>query len=225
MIDWRRQCHRYSTRFYGPSPQNAALSWIGDQRIAVGSLPTAATLPALTENGITHIVNCRSIAQTWISQDLAVERALLGPSRVVHAPMLDFGHPQPPQLWSAAALFAAGALADDPAARVLIHCHPGAQPVCHGDLRRATPRRTQPRSGDRPHPPVPRPSANRRRVHHQRRTVARRRRQVGRTAPDAVAAGAPRAGRHVPGPIRSGRTAESRPWCCRRAPVRPPRTA
>jgi protein-tyrosine phosphatase len=125
MIDWRRQCHRYSTRFYGPSAQNAALSWIGDQRIAVGSLPTAATLPALTENGITHIVNCRSTAQTWISQDLAVERALLGPSRVVHAPMVDFGHPQPPQLWSAAALFAAGALADDPTARVLIHCHQG----------------------------------------------------------------------------------------------------
>ena len=125
MIDWRQQCHSYSTRVYRPSPQNTPLSWIGDQRIAVGSLPTAATLPTLTENGITHIVNCRSTAQTWISQDLAVERALLGPSRVVHAPMWDSGYPQPPHLWSAAALFAAQVLADDPTARVLIHCHQG----------------------------------------------------------------------------------------------------
>jgi protein-tyrosine phosphatase len=125
MIDWRQQCHRYSTRLYRPNARNTELSWIGDQRIAVGCLPTAATLPALTENGITHIVNCRSTGQTWISQDLAVERALLGPSRVVHAPMLDFGRPQPPHLWSAAALFAAQALTDDPSARVLIHCHQG----------------------------------------------------------------------------------------------------
>jgi protein-tyrosine phosphatase len=92
------------------------VSWIGDQRIAVGGLPTAATLPTLTENAITHVVNCRSTAQTWISQDLAVERALLGPSRVVHAPMWDSGYPQPPHLWSAAALFTA---------QVLIHCHQG----------------------------------------------------------------------------------------------------
>jgi protein-tyrosine phosphatase len=125
MIDWRQQCHRYSTRFYGPSPLNSPLSWIGDQRIAVGGLPTAVTLPTLTQNGITHIVNCRSTAQTWISQDLEVERALLGPSRVVHAPMWDSGYPQPPRLWSAAALFAAQVLTDDPSARVLIHCHQG----------------------------------------------------------------------------------------------------
>ena len=125
MSGWRQQCHRYSTRLYGPSPQNTPLSWIGDQRIAVGGVPTAATLPTLTQNGITHIVNCRATAQTWISQDLAVERALLGPSRVVHAPMWDFGYRQRPHLWSAAALFAARVLTDDPDARVLIHCHQG----------------------------------------------------------------------------------------------------
>lgn len=125
MVDWRQQCHRYSTRLYGPSPQNTVLSWIGDERIAVGSLPTAATLPALTENGISHIVNCRSVAQTWISQDLAVERALLGPSRVAHAPMWDSGYPQPPHLWSAATVFAAQVLTGDPTARILIHCHQG----------------------------------------------------------------------------------------------------
>jgi protein-tyrosine phosphatase len=125
MIDWRRQCHRYSTRLYGPSPQNIPLSWIGDQRIAVGGLPTAFTLPTLAQDGVTHIVNCRSAAQTWVSQDLAVERALLGPSRVVHAPMWDSGYPQPPHLWSAAALFAARVLTNDAAARVLIHCHQG----------------------------------------------------------------------------------------------------
>jgi hypothetical protein len=40
---------------------------------------------------------------------------------VVHAPMWDSGYPQPPRLWSAAALFAAQVLTDDPTARVLIH--------------------------------------------------------------------------------------------------------
>jgi hypothetical protein len=122
---WRQQCHRYSTRLYGPSRSTTWLSWIGDQRLAIGSLPTAATLPRLIESGITHIANCRSIAQTWISQDLAVERALLGPSRVVHAPMWDFGRPQPPRLWSAAAHFVAQVLTEDPGALVLVHCQQG----------------------------------------------------------------------------------------------------
>jgi protein-tyrosine phosphatase len=125
MSGLRQRCHRYSTRLYGPSRDSTRLSWIGDQRIAIGCLPTAAALPRLLDDGVTHIVNCRSTAQTWVSQDLAVERALLGPSRVVHAPMWDSGHPQPPRLWSAAARFAAQVLTDDPAARVLIHCHQG----------------------------------------------------------------------------------------------------
>ncbi len=125
MSGWRQRCHRYSTRLYGPSPHVTWMSWIGDQRLSVGSLPTAVTLPRLTECGITHVVNCRSTAQTWISQDLAVERALFGPSRVVHAPMWDSGRPQPPRLWSAAAHFAARVLTEDPDARVLVHCHQG----------------------------------------------------------------------------------------------------
>lgn len=125
MTDWRQRCHRLSTWIYGPSRRTTWLSWIGDQRLAVGNLPTAVTLPRLPESGITHIVNCRSTAQTWLSQDLAAERALLGPSRVVHAPMWDFGQPQPPHLWSAAARFAAQILVDDPDAGVFVHCQQG----------------------------------------------------------------------------------------------------
>lgn len=125
MSQWRQQYYRYSTRLYGPSPHNTWLSWIGQQRIAVGSLPTGATISRLPEQGITHLVNCRSTLQTWISQDLAAERVLFGPSRVAHAPMWDFGQPQPPRLWSAAARFAAQALTEDPGARVLIHCQQG----------------------------------------------------------------------------------------------------
>src|SRR2546430_15951852 len=122
MSGWRQWCHRHSTRLYGPGPYTAWLSWIGDQRIAIGNLPTAVTLPMLFQDGVTHVVNCRSTVQTWISQDLAVERDKFGPARVVHAPMWDFGHPQPPRLWSAAARFAADVLADDSGAGVFVHC-------------------------------------------------------------------------------------------------------
>jgi protein-tyrosine phosphatase len=113
------------TRFYGPSRATTALSWVGDERLAIGGIPTAATLVRLRAEGVTHVVNCRSTAQTWVSQDLAVERALFGPGRVVHAPMWDSGLPQPAVLWSAAARFAADALDGDPAARVLVHCQQG----------------------------------------------------------------------------------------------------
>ena len=88
-------------------------------------MPTAATLSRLTEQGVTHVVNCRSVMQTRISQDIAMERALFGPSRVMHAPMWDFGRPQPPRLWAPAASFAAHALTSDPDAAVLIHCQKG----------------------------------------------------------------------------------------------------
>jgi protein-tyrosine phosphatase len=125
MGDWRNRYYRYSTRLYRPNRRAARLSWIGDERIAVGNLPTAVDLIALPAQGITHVVNCRSRAQTWVSQDLAVERALFGRDHVVHVPLLDFGQPQHPRLWSAAVHFAADVLTDDPAARVLIHCHQG----------------------------------------------------------------------------------------------------
>lgn len=122
LAEW---CHRYSTRFSGPDPRYTWLSWIGDQRVAIGNLPTGVTLARLPGEGVTHVVNCRSRAQTRVSWDLAAERALFGPSRVAHAPMWDHGRPQPPRLWSAAAHFAARALTEDPDARVLVHCHQG----------------------------------------------------------------------------------------------------
>jgi protein-tyrosine phosphatase len=121
----RSWTHRHSTRLYGPSPATTALSWIGSERIAVGSLPTATSLATLSGQGVTHVVNCRARAQTWISQDLFVERVAFGADHVVHAPMWDFGQPQAAPLWSPAALFAATALEADTHARVLIHCQQG----------------------------------------------------------------------------------------------------
>lgn len=125
MSEWRRRFHAWSTRLYGPSAYVSSLTWLGQERIAIGCLPTPATLAALPELGVTHIVNCRSMPLTWLSQDLAVERELLGIARVAHAPMWDLGRPQPPKLWAPAAVFAADALATDRSARVLIHCHQG----------------------------------------------------------------------------------------------------
>jgi protein-tyrosine phosphatase len=120
-----RDWHRISTRLYRPSPGTSALSWIAAERVAIGNLPTAATLARIDDEGVTHIVNCRSIVQTLVSQDLAAERLLLGRTRVVHAPLRDHGWSQPPRLWSPAALFAARALEEDPRARILVHCHAG----------------------------------------------------------------------------------------------------
>jgi protein-tyrosine phosphatase len=122
---WRDLYYRYSTSLSGPGRHISPLSWVGDERVAVGCMPTASTLYLLPEQGITHVVNCRSVMQTRISQDIAMERALFGASRVMHAPMWDFGRPQPPRLWAAAALFAAQALSTDPGAAVLIHCQKG----------------------------------------------------------------------------------------------------
>jgi hypothetical protein len=125
MGGWQQRYHRYSTQVYRPDRRAAPLSWVGDERIAVGNLPTAAVLSLLPGEGVTHVVNCRTRAQTWLSQDLAVERTLFGPARVVHVPMWDLGLSQRPRLWSAAAVFATGVLDTDPDARVLVHCHQG----------------------------------------------------------------------------------------------------
>lgn len=122
---WRAVAHRHSTRLYGPSHRTSCLSWIGDQRIAVGNLPTAVSLALLPGHGVTHVVNCRARAQTWISQDLFMERSLFGRDRVAHAPMWDSGRAQPVDLWSAAVTFAVSALEQDPQAGVLIHCQQG----------------------------------------------------------------------------------------------------
>ncbi|MFC0534128.1 protein-tyrosine phosphatase family protein [Phytohabitans kaempferiae] len=125
MTTWRQRYYRYSTRLYRPDRHVVPLSWIGEERIAVGNLPLATDLRDLPARGVTHVLNCRSRAQIWLSQDLAVERAVFGPGRVVHVPLIDLGQPQHPRLWSAAAHFAAGVLTDDPHARLLIHCHQG----------------------------------------------------------------------------------------------------
>jgi protein-tyrosine phosphatase len=110
---------------YGSVPYTSSLAWLGDERIAVGAVPTTMSVLDLPTQGVTHVVNCRARPQTMVSGDLMVERALFGRSRVVAAPMWDHGRPQPPRLWSRAAHFAARVLDEDPDARVLIHCHQG----------------------------------------------------------------------------------------------------
>jgi protein-tyrosine phosphatase len=103
----------------------APLSWIGDERIAIGGRPAAGTVALLPGLGVTHVVNCRARAQVTWSRDLAAERAVFGADRVAHAPMWDLGRPQQPRLWAHAARFAARTLDEDPKARILIHCHRG----------------------------------------------------------------------------------------------------
>lgn len=88
---WRARIHRYSSRLYGPDPATTCLTWIADERIAIGTMPTGATIGRLAAEGVTHVVNCRAIVETLLSQDLAVERARLGRARVAHAPMWDTG--------------------------------------------------------------------------------------------------------------------------------------
>jgi protein-tyrosine phosphatase len=117
--------HRLSTLVYRPDPRRPAFTWIGDERIAVGGMPTGSTLMNLPEAGFTHVVNCRATPQTIFSQDLAVEQQLFGAENVSHAPMWDHGKPQSPAAWAAAAQFAADVLDRDPQARVLIHCQKG----------------------------------------------------------------------------------------------------
>lgn len=122
---WRARVHRYSTRLYGPDPAAAWLTWIGDERIAVGVMPTGVTIGRLAGEGVTHVVNCRASWETFLSQELAIERRLFGRDRVVRAPMWDTGWRQHPRRWSAAARFAARTLDEDPQARVLVHCKAG----------------------------------------------------------------------------------------------------
>lgn len=122
---WRARIHRFSTRLNAPDPATTWLTWIEDERIAIGTLPTGATLGRLVAEGVTHVVNCRASLETLVSQDLAVERMLFGRAHVVHAPMWDTGRRQHPRRWSAAARFVARTLDDDTEARELIHCEGG----------------------------------------------------------------------------------------------------
>ena len=109
----------------GPDAASPALTWIGDERIAISGVPSARTVVRLAEQGVTHVVNCRPRAQVRWSGDLAAERAAFGSGRVAHAPMQDHGLPQRPAVWAAAACFAARVLDEQPQAGVLIHCSAG----------------------------------------------------------------------------------------------------
>jgi protein-tyrosine phosphatase len=109
----------------GPDAASPALTWIGDERIAISGVPPARTVAWLAEQGVTHVVNCRPRAQVRWSGDLAAERAAFGPGRVAHAPMQDHGLRQRPAAWAAAACFATRVLEDQPQAGVLIHCTAG----------------------------------------------------------------------------------------------------
>ena len=122
---WREWRFRLANKVYGPGSRTTPWTWLGDERIAVGNLPTPQSLPRLANHeGVTHVVNCRATAQTVFSGDLDMERAVFGRDRVAHASMWDHGRPQRPEAWAEAAEFAARAL-DDPGARVLIHCQRG----------------------------------------------------------------------------------------------------
>jgi protein-tyrosine phosphatase len=102
-----------------------ALSWLGDERIAISGVPSAWMVAVLAEQGVTHVVNCRPRAQVRWSGDLAAERAAFGPERIAHAPMQDHGLRQRSSVWAPAVCFAAGVLEDQPQAGVLIHCTAG----------------------------------------------------------------------------------------------------
>jgi protein-tyrosine phosphatase len=109
----------------GRAAAGPALSWIGDERIAISAVPPVRAMARLAEQGVTHVVNCRPRAQVRWSGDLAAERAAFGPGRVAHAPMQDHGLRQRPAAWAAAAGFALRVLEDEPEAGVLIHCTAG----------------------------------------------------------------------------------------------------
>lgn len=122
---WRAARFRLAHRVYGPGTKVSAFTWIGDERIAIGSIPTPETFPILADReGVTHVVNCRASAQVRFSGDRDMAEAIFGRDRVIHAPMWDHGRPQDPAAWADAALFAAEAL-EDPNAKVLIHCQRG----------------------------------------------------------------------------------------------------
>ena len=104
---------------------SVALSWIGEERIAISGVPSPPAVAQLAGQGVTHVVNCRPRAAVRWYGDLAAERAAFGGGRVAHAPMQDHGRPQRPAAWAAAACFAARVLEDQPQAGVLIPCSAG----------------------------------------------------------------------------------------------------
>jgi len=123
--NWGARRPRPRMRLPGPDTASPALNWIAGERVAIGGLPPTRLMARLAEQGVTHIVNCRSRAQVRWSGDLAAERVAFGPGRVAHAPMQDHGLRQRPAVWAAAASFAARVLTEQQQAGVLIHCSAG----------------------------------------------------------------------------------------------------
>ena len=119
--DWAAPGPRPRLRRPGPDTASPALHWIAGERVAIGGVPPARLVARLAEQGVTHIINCRSRAQVRWSGDLAAERAAFGPGRVAHAPMQDHGLRQRPAVWAAAASSAARVLTEQQQAAVLIH--------------------------------------------------------------------------------------------------------
>src|SRR5215831_12498670 len=89
---WRARFYRLTTRLYSANPATTWLTWIGNERIAIGTLPTAATILNLRAEGVTHVMNCRARIETLLSQDLAIERAL---SAATHVTRADVGYGAP----------------------------------------------------------------------------------------------------------------------------------
>ena len=67
---WRQ----LSPRSAGPGAGVPSLSWIGQERIAIGSVPPAGSVADLAGQGVTHVVNWRTHGQVWLRGDLAAER-------------------------------------------------------------------------------------------------------------------------------------------------------
>lgn len=122
----RRAAQRVSTRVYRPGENLRGFSWVPlFPRVAIGALPIGGEAEALPGHGFTHVINCRKSLQNVLSQDLWIERQVLGPERVAHADMWDHGDPQREQDWVPAVMFGHRALAEDPQAKVLVHCQQG----------------------------------------------------------------------------------------------------
>ena len=53
---WRARRFRLADRVYGPGTRTTPWTWIGDERIAIGSLPTPESLPTLANHeGVTQM--------------------------------------------------------------------------------------------------------------------------------------------------------------------------
>lgn len=134
----REALRRVTGAVYRPPSTTRGFTWIGEERLAIGSLPIGDDLQQVAEEGVTDVVNCRHTYQTIVSQDLWAERTLFGAEHVVLAPMWDNGRPKRPRDFAHAVRFGAERLEQDPDARLLVHCQQGRRRsalVAYGVLR------------------------------------------------------------------------------------------